>query len=780
MSQYVPPEGSIASKIVLVGEAPGTTEDAIGRPFVGGSGQLLDSVLGEVGISRSSCYITNVYKRRPPNNDFGTLYADRRRLEPSPALHDALAELRRELSALTQPHVIVPLGNEALRAVCGKSGIFNWRGSILSSPWGKAIPTLHPAYILRQYTDRPLLVRDFRRIAAESLDPAIRLPSHRMVVRPSLTDVLAYLRSPTDRMAFDIETSFPHIRSLAVSFHPDSALCIPFITSPPPAEVSESGMLFKTSPNKNSYWKPEEEWLIIQELEKLFLDPGIKKVAQNFPFDGPILEREFGIRCRGFYMDTLVAFHAIYAELPKDLGTLCSLFTRVPCYWDNDMSVDANLWLYNCYDAAVTHEISLRLDEELQGHGLTSFYHEHLNRTLLAVTRMEKRGILIDDEMKEKNRQEAEVRMAEIQKQVADLSGKQDINLKSSKQLQEFLYQTLGLRTVYNRKTGKPSTDKDALESLAKTYPHYEDLLLAIREHNSLKTLVSNLLSIDLPDDKCFRTHLNIAGTVTGRYASSDPMIDVGTNLQNIKRGPFRKMFRARPGYLLIKADYSQAENRIIIWKARVGRIIERYLNDPSYDNHRYMASLIFRIPESEISKDQRTIAKNGVYGTNYDMREKTAAATYKIPLEMARLVRSRYLAEIPEIPIWWQSVQSQLNQTRTLVSPFGRKRIFMDRLNEDLYRSAYSHECQCIVADLTSKAIVALEESLPDQDCRLLLQVHDEIVGEARESLARDYAKIFKQKMEIPIQIHQDLPPLVIPAEVSIGPNWYDQERVC
>lgn len=774
MSNYCPPEGPIPARIAIVGEAPGADEITFGRPFIGGSGQLLNSLLSEAGINRGECYVTNVMKIRPSNNDFGVFYNDKQKREPSQLLLTAWDDLRKEL-ARANPTTIIALGNEALRALTGRTGIFHWRGSILKYPNGKVIPTLHPAHILRQYTDRTLALFDLRRAERESYDRELRLPSHTFLTRPTLADVQSFLSDPSDRMAFDIETSGPHVRSLSISFSPERGLCIPFMYSPP-SHIIEAGQIQAFSPTQNSYWCPEEEEAVLGLLDEVFSNPRIQKAAHNFPFDACLLERAFGLRVAGFYMDTMVAHHAIYCELPKDLGTCCSLYTRVPCYWDIDMSDDHQCWLYNCYDSAVTLEVSRALDTELEQHSLTDFYHGHLHRALVTLTKMEKRGVLINETDKEKNHQEALRRMEDVRRSVETAYSLPGFNPKSPKQMQELLYGKLHLPPQYNHKTKQITTDKNALDNLASRFPQYEEILESLKEHNSLATLVSGFLSVPLPEDKRFRTHYNLAGTVTGRLASSDPIVDIGSNLQNIKRGPFRRMFIAPPGWSLIKADLSQAEFRIVVWCARILRIIEKYATDPNYDIHRFTASLIFGTEPEKITKDQRTLAKNGVYGANYAMRDKTAAATYKMPLNMARLILSRYIENFPEIPIWWKEVQGRVNATRTLVSPFGRKRIFLDRIGDDLYRQAYSHTAQCMVADLINTALYELEARLDPGEARLLLQVHDEIVTEARNDCVERVARIVKQEMERPITIHNDLPPLTIPVEIGFGPNWYDQ----
>src|SRR5882672_10994262 len=189
---------------MFVGEAPGEKEDQLSRPFMGGSGIELNSLLGSVGLSRQSVYITNVVKYRPPNNDFTCFYLDGKKgNQRSPYLEDSIQRLHVEIRSI-KPNVIVPLGNEALRAVTNKRGIDAWRGSILTSPLGKTIPTYHPAYILRQYGDRPLLELDLRRVVTESRTPHADLPRFTFQINPTFTEVMQFLSTQPLRAAVDI------------------------------------------------------------------------------------------------------------------------------------------------------------------------------------------------------------------------------------------------------------------------------------------------------------------------------------------------------------------------------------------------------------------------------------------------------------------------------------------------------------------------------------------------------------------------------------------------
>jgi DNA polymerase len=372
MRNLVGASGPRHARIAIIGEAPGADEERLGEPFVGQSGKLLTKMLQSAGIERSDCYITNVAKERPPGNDFvARYYVDQRRNVPGPELPRLWAELEAEVKAV-RPNVILALGEEALRALTGKRKITDWRGSILASSAGKLVATYHPAGIMRMYEHRRIAERDIRRVKEESLTPELNLPEHRFLLNPTLEEALTALREMVDSrtpVAFDIETLGERIRCVGFATSSRDAICIPFTSA-----SRRGGSLFAADghtipfPSETpfaSHWTLEEEQEILAAMERVLSGP-TPLIAQNFPFDAGFLEKEWGIVCNGLVMDTMVAQHCCYCELPKALDFLCSFYTRVPYYSDYDPSSDVSTWRYNCYDCAVTYEVAEVLAKEMK------------------------------------------------------------------------------------------------------------------------------------------------------------------------------------------------------------------------------------------------------------------------------------------------------------------------------------------------------------------------------------------------------------------------------
>jgi uracil-DNA glycosylase family 4 len=799
IGQPVPGIGPRDAKIIIIGEAPGATEEQLGLPFAGGSGQLLNAILAQAGINRHECYITNVVKTRPPNNNFGIYYEDPKKTTPSRSLLNAYDLLRDELNHF-RPNVVIPLGNEALRAATSRRGIEKWRGSIIQGYFGKTVPSLHPAFILRDYASLPIFEHDIRRAFEESHFPEIKPLGHVFELNPSYSRVIEYLSSLVANprpIAFDIETTENHVRCLGIADSSTHAVCIPFMSS---KRTPYSGTIFVGcgSPEVNSHWTEEEEYEILKLLDQIFSSNSIEKIAQNFPFDSAILGREFGFRVCNFVHDTMVASHTQYAELPKGLDFLASIHTRVPYYSDYDASVDEELWRYNCYDACVTYEIRGIQRKELEavriGHGYNSLFFEenHIEPAMKAMTRVGTRGVLIDLKVRDDLKSRFLSEMATLQARFGVISGTPDINLSSPKQLGELFYGKLHLPVQYSPKTGNQTVDKNAITELRKKAPQHEELFSIFADWSERETLVSTFLGVPLSSDNRFFTSFGVAATVTGRCNSSRTIWGLGSNLQNIPNRTdlgqlLRRMFLSDSGWTLVKCDLSQAEFRLVVWFAGIRRLISEYTANPNYDCHKWVASLIYKKRIEDVTKTERSIAKNGVYGGNYAMQPKKAAVTYKLSLADATWVLSEYRKAIPEIPQWWSRIEASLNSSRTLINPLGRTRIFLGRLDNNTYRDAYSHACQSTVADVIHRAATLSEILFDPTEAHVLMQIHDELVWQVRDDKLDKYLPMICNLMEYPLTIplggtytgEKDQPtipePLIIPAELKLGKNWLD-----
>ena len=349
--------GPLTATIAVVGEAPGDQEVKELTPFVGAAGKLLNGMLEEAGLRREDLYLTNILQEQPhpegassaQRNDFGTLYEDKARRQPSGRLLTAVERLRLELQQVS-PNVIIACGNEACKWLTGNSGITDWRGSVLEGLRGvpKVLPTYHPAAILRQWDWRPIAVFDLKKARQEALQPTIARRVRTITVGEEIGQVMAYLTQMRGMpVAFDIEVETQQISSLALAWSAAEALVIPIFWGP-----------------HGSKWAPKDELLIWQTVGDLFAST--PTIGQNVHYDLTFL-KHYDVYAKQLYMDTMVAFHVLYPELPKGLEFMTSLYTDQPYYkWMRTTSDEQEFHRYNGLDALVTYECAQRIEEELK------------------------------------------------------------------------------------------------------------------------------------------------------------------------------------------------------------------------------------------------------------------------------------------------------------------------------------------------------------------------------------------------------------------------------
>jgi len=321
---------SPSCSIALVGEAPGETEALEGKPFIGSSGRLLDGMLRAAGVDRSKCLVTNVFMSRPPANQVSYFFAKKGDVVtayPPFGKHGFVkAEWAGELDRLKieleqfKPNIVVALGATALWALCGRDGITAFRGTVLAStlvPGLKVIPTFHPAYIMRQYDDRPTVTADLAKAVQESGFPEIRRTAREIWIEPSWGDILLFEKRHMQNMSiltYDIETDpwvSKQMLCIGLAPNPTHAIVIPFID--------------KRKPGWN-YWPTlAHEMKVWQWVADKLQDPSYKKQAQNGLYDIQWLAR-YGIKVRGETEDTLLLHHSLQPELRKGLDYLGSLY----------------------------------------------------------------------------------------------------------------------------------------------------------------------------------------------------------------------------------------------------------------------------------------------------------------------------------------------------------------------------------------------------------------------------------------------------------------------
>lgn len=565
------------ARVMFVAEAWGRDEDAAKQPLVGQSGQEFTRILGEAGIDRNQCFLTNVVPHRPDNNDMWRLFhpaKDKavpvvRGLSPGELVTQGLSRLYTQIDAV-QPKLIVAMGNYALWALTqhtgtvyatdskGKStgikapnGIMKWRGSqTFGGPAGRRIPVLpliHPAAVLRQWELRPLVLHDLSARVPLALADNWSEPERTLILPlgpNGFIDVYTFFESLLDRV--ESPDSPPLDIAVDIETHAGLIVCIGIAVS---TQYAISIPLIRVTPQKtfDSFWSNWQEAQLRHLLAKMFRHPRIRVIGQNFLYDMQYLEPELAVNIR-LYFDTMLAQHLLFPGTPKGLDYLSSLYCSHHLYWKDDgkdwhINDDLESQLrYNAIDCVRTLEAAHTLDTLIDQMGMRALWPSRLRQNALAL-KMMNRGILIDKAARAEMSRKLMTQADDIREWLLTACPQSWVKpggtnwFDSPQQTQEFLYAILGLPKQTARKTGADSSGKEALAELAAKFPSLAQLFSHISARRSLGVFRRNFIDKPLDPDGRMRCSFNVAGTETFRWSSSENAFGRGTNLQNIPSG---------------------------------------------------------------------------------------------------------------------------------------------------------------------------------------------------------------------------------------------------
>jgi len=487
------------------------------------------------------------------------------------------------------------------------------------------------------------------------------------------------------------------------------------------------------------------------------------------------LQDKWGVGVPSLWMDTMIAFHCVYPELPKGLDFLCSIFTHRPYYKDMPYENKGpdNLWYYNSLDTTVTWECAMAIHKELEEFETLTFYQENSHKLIEPLIKMQRRGVKIDVAYREKLDKELEAKSIELQAKV-DAAVGHPLNVNSPLQMKTFLYKELGLPEQTKRKTGNVTADEDAIAKLSKQFPNpLFDIILEIRH---IRKVLSTYVRAPLDEDGRLRTSYVITGTETGRLASRGSVYGTGTNLQNIDRDvSIRRMFIADTGFKFINADLSQAEARVVAFLAREDRLKAVFAEGG--DIHRRNASIIFHKPPDTISTNERYLAKTLVHAANYGIGVRKFAETIGGTEDRARQLLNLYHANFPRIKMWHMEVEEQLRRSRVMETPFGRKRMFFGRWGPELTREAIAYVPQSTVGDALNLGIIRCQNAMP-QDWEMIMQNHDAVLMQVPlDADPQHIERFIKHYFEFPIEVNGEM--LTIPVDIKWGLNWGELRKL-
>ena len=401
----------------------------------------------------------------------------------------------------------------------------------------------------------------------------------------------------------------------------------------------------------------------------------------------------------------------------------------------------------------------------------------HLYRTIElpvreVLFRMERAGVLVDAALLGQQSRELGERVLELEQQAFALAG-QPFNLASPKQLGEILFERMKLPVVKKTATGQPSTDEEVLQELAADYP-LPKLLLQHRSLAKLKSTYTDKLP-QMVNPRTGRVHTTYAQAtaVTGRLASTDP------NLQNIpvrtaEGRRIREAFIAAPGHLLVSADYSQIELRIMAHLSGDPALLKAF--GEGADIHRATAAEIFGVPVAEVTTDQRRYIKAVNFGLIYGMGAFGLAQQLGIERGAAQQFIDKYFARYPGVAAYMQRTRELAREQGYVETVFGRRLWLPDikaaggPRRAGAERAAINAPMQGTAADLIKLAMIAVQQWLDRERLatRLILQVHDELVLEAPDG---EVDRVRRELPELMSGVAQLSVPLV--ADVGCGANW-------
>ncbi|MDG6294017.1 DNA polymerase I [Glaesserella parasuis] len=522
----------------------------------------------------------------------------------------------------------------------------------------------------------------------------------------------------------------------------------------------------------------------LAQLKPILENPNIRKVGQNIKYDLTIFARN-GIELQGVAFDTMLQSYTLDSTGRHNMDNLAERylghqtipFEELAGKGKHQLTFDQielnKATEYAGEDAEITMKLHQLLWSELQKTPELVKLFEQIEMPLVSVlSRVERNGVLIDPAKLLAHSVEIEQRLKELETLVHQEAG-EVFNLASTKQLQEILFNKLGLPILKKTPKGAPSTNEEVLEELAQMGHQVPVLLMEHRGLSKLKSTYTDKLP-QMINAQTGRVHTSYhqAVTATGRLSSSDP------NLQNIpirnEQGRrIRQAFIAHDGYVILAADYSQIELRIMAHLANDANMIKAFAEGK--DIHRSTAAEIFGVPLEAVTSEQRRSAKAINFGLIYGMSEFGLANQLGISRTDAKKYMELYFQRYPAVQQFMLDIREKAAEKGYVETLFGR-RLYLPEINSSnqmrrkaAERVAINAPMQGTAADIIKVAMIGIDQAVRNcEDIAMIMQVHDELVFEVKADRVEHYTPLIKAEMEKAIELKV---PLI--AEVGVGGNW-------
>jgi len=555
------------------------------------------------------------------------------------------------------------------------------------------------------------------------------------------------------------------------------------------------GISFATEPGQAAYLPfihnypgaPEQidQYWALEQLKPIFEDANIGKIGQNIKYDQSIL-KGVGINLQGVQFDTMLESyvsnsvgnrHDLNTLAKKYLGHDCISFEAIAGKGKKQLTFDQiDLEIAGIY-AAEDADVTLQLHQELwpmleKQEGPQGIFKDIEIPLIEVLSSIEHRGVLIDSKFLQKKSHDFGLRILELEKKAHELAD-QPFNLSSPKQLQEILFEKMGLPVLKKTPKKQPSTAEEVLVQLALDYP-LPKVIMEYRSLTKLKSTYTDKLPLAVqPRSGRVHTSYHQAVTATGRLSSSDP------NLQNIpvktaEGRSIREAFIAPEGYKILAADYSQIELRIMAHLSQDRGLLKAF--SEGVDVHSSTAAEVFDCALENVTSEQRRHAKAVNFGLIYGMSRFGLAKQLQITNDEAARYIDTYFARYPDVGTYMESTKEKAKELGYVETLFGR-RLYLPEINasngmrrQAAERTAINAPMQGSAADIIKIAMIDIHKWVKEEnpDCFMVMQVHDELVFEVKEEKLEEYKIIINKLMSEAVELSV---PLIV--DIGVGDNW-------
>ncbi|MET3068615.1 DNA polymerase I [Atlantibacter hermannii] len=555
------------------------------------------------------------------------------------------------------------------------------------------------------------------------------------------------------------------------------------------------GFSFATEPGVAAYVPVAHDYIdapeqlscerVLELLKPLLESESARKIGQNLKYDRGVLQN-YGVELRGIAFDTMLESYILDSVAGRhDMDSLSDrwlkhktiTFEEIAGKGKNQLTFNQialeEAGRYAAEDADVTLQLHLKMWPKLEKEKGPRHVFETIEMPLVPVlSRVERNGVKIDPAVLHRHSEELTLRLAELEQKAHEIAG-EPFNLSSTKQLQTILFEKQGIKPLKKTPGGAPSTSEEVLEELALDYP-LPKVILQYRGLAKLKSTYTDKLPLMI-NPKTGRVHTSYhqAVTATGRLSSTDP------NLQNIpvrneEGRRIRQAFIAPEDYVIVSADYSQIELRIMAHLSRDNGLLTAFAD--GLDIHRATAAEVFGLPLESVSGEQRRSAKAINFGLIYGMSAFGLSRQLNIPRKESQKYMDLYFERYPGVREYMERTRLQAKEQGYVETLDGRRLFLPDIKSSNAARRAGAERAainapmQGTAADIIKRAMIAVDAWLEKEQPRvkLIMQVHDELVFEVHKDDVAAVSEKIHELMENSMKL--DVPLLV---EVGSGENW-------